>query len=509
MTQNYFLKSKNLISKILEKIIRANSFVDRYKKFGKVPALPSNAFINMASTMFSQGMIHEAEDMLRSAVCFPSKSSNALLNLGVIKQSMGDFDQAIKFYLAAYKKDKSNAKSLVLWGNCLAIMGNSNDAIKKYEHAIKINPEEAEAFLSWGALLIKKKQYTNAKEKLELALQHSKNDLRPLYMIGIVNIELGCFDAALDFLKQVVNCTENNHEALHNIAYVYFKMERYDDAISYAKKALAIFQYKIETYLLLGDICALKNNECESLSFYKMAEMNGLKTFYLYISWATSLQKFGHHAEAIEKLELANELLANKNNDEVYARLALSLWITDNDKSALENVLTALKINPNNNLANYIYAEIEAHKNNFSHAIELLKKCEKDYETKARNHILQSLCYIELQDINSSKTELDKAFEHANKSETEMITDRYLHSLIEHKLYGLVNSKMKEVIKHTTNETILNNYFIITYNLAKQNSYKYNIEKSLEIIKRIENLGYELRFNDEKAELEGLLKNHD
>lgn len=507
MSNKFFTNSKGLLVKIFEKIMRASSFVDRYKKFGKVPALPTNAFINMASSMYSMGMFQEAEDLLRNAICFPSKSSNALLNLGVIKQSKGEFEQAIKLYHAAYKKDKSNAKSLVLWGNCLAVMGNYDDAIKKYEHAIKINSDDSEAYLSWGALLIKQKHYRSAKEKLELSMEHNKKDLRPLYMLGIVDIELGNYESALACLKQVVNCTENNHEALHNIAYIYFKQERYDEAISFAKKSLAIFQYKIETYLLLGDIYAIQNKERESLTFYNMAEANGLKTYYLYLSWATSLQKFGHYGDAIEKLEKANEFLPEKNSYEIYACLALSFWKTDNKEMAMYNIAKSLEINSDNHIANFLYAEIEVDNQNYEHAMELLKKCEKDYENKGKNYMLKAVCYLELNDVESSKKAFEKALEYSNDSED--IALEYIKFLIKKENYELANTKFKQMMKTTTNEELLNNYFIVAYNLAKQNSYKYNVEKALEVVKRIESLGYKQLYNNEKGELEKLLRDYE
>lgn len=507
MSNKYFIKSKDLICKIIEKIKRASSFVDRYKELGKIPAMPSNAFINMASSMYSMGRLQEAEDLLRSAVCFPSKSSNALLNLGVIKQSTGDYNQAIKFYLAAYKKDKSNAKALVLWGNCLAVMGNSEDAVRKYEHAIKINPDDSEAYLSWGALLIKQKYYRSAKEKLELSMERNKKDIRPLYMLGIVDIELGNYESALSCLKHVANCTENNHEALHNIAYIYFKTERYDEAISFAKKALTIFKFKIETYLLLGDIYAMKNKEKESLTFYKMAEMNGLKTYYLYLSWATSLQKFGHHGDAIEKLEKANEFLPNKNSYEIYACLALSFLRTDNKEMAMVNIAKSLEINPDNHLANFLYAEIEMDNQNYEHAMELLKKCEKDYENKGKNYMFKAICYLELGNVEKSKTAFEKALEYSNESEDIIL--EYMKFLIRKENYELANTKFKKIMKTTTNEALLNNYFIITYNLAKQNSYKYNVEKALEVAKRIEELGCKFFYDNEKIELEGLLRDYE
>ena len=227
--------------------------------------------------------------------------------------------------------------------------------------------------------LIDKQIKEYIKEKLELAVKYNNKDARPLYMLSIVEIETGDLDSALDKLLWIIDATENNFEALHNIAYIYFKKKDYDNAISYAKKSLAIFQHKVETYLLLGDIYAIKNKEKESLQFYEMAEMNNLKTFFLYMSWAISLQKFNHHNKAIEKLHCANDCLNSKKVDEVYARLALSYFRTNQKELAIKHKDIALSLNSKNYMANSIAAEIEMDNKDYKRALDYLKDCEEDF----------------------------------------------------------------------------------------------------------------------------------
>ncbi len=508
MSNKYIVKSKNLLKKLYEKITKANTFVDDYTRMSITPAIPSNAFINMANSMYTMGHFKEAEDMLQSAICFPTKTSNALINLGVIKQTTGDFEQAIKFYLAAYKKDNQNTKALGLWGNCLAMMGKTDDAIKKYEHAIQIDEENADVYLSWGALLIKQKRYKEAIEKLELAVKYNKKDARPMYMLAIVEIELGEYDSALDKLLLIVKTTENNFEALHNIAYIYFKKKNYDEAISYAKQVLAIYRHKVETYLLLGDIYAIKNNEEESLQFYEMAEMNGLKTFFLYISWAVSLQKFNHHELAIEKLNLANNCLKVKNVDEVYARLSLSYYKTGKTELAVKNKNKALEINPDNYMANSMAAEIELGKKNYKAALLYLDKCKDDFSNKGFNYSLMAQCYDGL-GITDKVTELfEKAVEYMPENADIYIA--YTKFLIKQGDYETAKKKLKSIGEESKNITLLNIYFKVLYSLAKQESYKYNLEKAVEIANKaieINNDGFE--YKKEKEELEGLLRDYE
>ncbi|MCD8377450.1 MAG: tetratricopeptide repeat protein [Candidatus Gastranaerophilales bacterium] len=508
MSHKYIIKSKNLIKKISEKITKANKMVNEYNRLGKTPGIPSYAFINMASSMYISGCLQEAEELLRSAVSFPSKSSNALINLGVIKQSTGNYKQAIKFYLAAYKKDRQNTKALGLWGNCLAMMGKTDEAIKRYEHAIEINKTDADIYLSWGALLIKKEEYNDAKEKLELAVKYNNKDARPLYMLSIVDIETGNYDSALEKLQWVVDATENNFEALHNIAYVYFKKKDYDNAIAYAKKSLAIFRHKVETYLLLGDIYALQNKETESLQFYEMAEMNNLKTFFLYMSWAVSLQKFNRHEQAIEKLYAANDCLSARKVDEVYARLALSYYRTNQKEMSVKNKDKALQLNSNNYMANSIAAEIEIENGNIAQALEHLKKCEEDFENKGHNYMLTAICYDIQGDCENCGKAFEKALEYSPNNEKILL----FYGLFLNKLkdYENTKKKLKSISETTKNYNILDTYFTALYNLAKQNSYKYNVEKAVEIAQKMETINKEaFPYKEQTEELKELLRNYE
>lgn len=477
--------------------------VDDYKRLGITPAMPGNAFINMANSMYIMGCYKEAEDLLQSAICFPTKTSNALINLGVIKQTMGDYENAIKFYKSAFEQDSQNVKALGLWGNCLAMMGKVDDAIKKYEEGTEIDNENADIYLSWGALLIKLKQYKAAKEKLELAAKYNKKDARPIYMLSIVEIETGDLDSALDRLLYVARTTENNFEALHNIAYIYFKKKDYDKAISYGKKVLSIYRHKVETYLLLGDIYALKNNEKESLQFYEMAEMNGLKTFFLYISWAVSLQKFNYHKQAIEKLNKANDCLQNKTIDEVFSRLALSYYKVGDIKMALQSKDKALELNPHNYMANSVAAEIEVGNGNYELALEYLAKCEDDFSNKGFNYSLKAQCLDGLGKPDGVRELFEKAIEYMPYKDEILIA--YTKFLIKQKDFESAKKRLKGIEDRTQNMTLMNLYFEVLYNLAKQGSYKYNLEKAIEIANKIESIDSSLFMHKpEKDELEGL-----
>lgn len=506
MSYRYTLKSQKFIELVLNKIKKANELINDYKRTGNITALPANAFINYAGSMYLKGYVQEAEDLLKNATNFPNTGANAYINLGVIKQSSGKFKDALKYYLQAYKKDNNNSKVLCLWGNCLALMGDSENAILKYKHASEINDKDSEVYLSWGALLLKNKKYEEAKEKLELSYKYNITDFRALYMLSVIDIENSDFDSALAKLLIIINSTVNNFEAFHNIAYVYFKKKDYDNAIKYALKTLSIFKYKIETYLLLGDIFALKNMEQDSLRFYEDAEKLNLKTFFLYMSWGTTLQKFLKYDEAIEKFEKAKEYLNNTQSPALYSKLALSYLKTNNIELASEYNSKALNIDENDYLANSIEAEIQMEKCNFEQAINYALKCEDDFENKGYNYTIIAVCYKKLKDYSNSEKYFEKALEYSHDDEEILL--EYGTFLNETQNYELLKKRFKRYEDKTNNIEFLKLYFIAQYNLAKQNGYKYNIKGAIDTANKIETLNKDsFPYIKEKQELESLINN--
>jgi len=506
LSNRYLTKSKNLIKKILKDVNKLNSLVNEYTTIGKTPALPWRAFVNLADSLFLTGYFKESEELLNNAILFASNSSDALVNLGAIKQSAGNIGEAIKFYIDAVKKDSKNIKALCLWGNCLSIEGKNNQAVAKYKQALKVEPKAADIYLSWGILLLRQGKYTEAKEKLEFSVQYNLKDARSLYMLSVVEIEVGEYDEALEKLMFIIESTENNFEAYHNIAYIYFKKKDYDKAIAYAQQSLGIFQQKIETYLLLGDTFAILNKEEESLSFYEKAEQNDLKTFFLYLSWGTTLQKFGRYEESIEKLNIATELLTKQVSDELYARIAKSYYEIGDIDSAKVNISKALEIREENLIANETLADIYIKDNDYTSAIKVLNNCVKITENKAQNLAKIARCYSEISELKKSNEYYEKSLEYGESIDLRI---EYIKSLYNQQEYDKALRKLRTIEAQAGDDFgFLSLVFLVNYNIAKENLYIYNVEKAISVAEKIkEKYPEDFSFASEYIELTNILRN--
>ena len=90
------------------------------------------------------------------------------------------------------------------------------------------------------------------------------------------------------------------------------------------------------------------------------------------------------------------------------------------------------------------------------------------------------------------------------------IFEQYGLYLIKQEKYETAKKKLKIHAENTKSLSLLNIYFIALFNLAKQDSCKYNIERAIKIAERAKAINSELfPYDDKHEELKGLLTNND
>lgn len=493
--------SDKFINKIVNRVKKISNAIDIYTKVGKIPAMPSRAFVNLADYLFLTGCVEQSEELLNNAINFASSSPDAYMNLGFLKQTQGDFQKAVEYYKKALKKDKKNAKALCMWGNCLYHQNNYDDAIKKYEKAIEINEKFGEGYLCWGIVLLKKKDYKEAREKFKFATKYSPQDARGLYMQATVEIELGLYDDALEKLQFIVSATEYNFNAYHNIAYIYFKKKEYDKTIMYAETALKITQFKLETYLLLGDTYVILGKYKEAFNIYEIAEKQNLKSMFLYLSWGIAYQNKNKYDKALELFKKGIEIDCGKANDELYARMARCYFELGNIDEAKINSSKAVEISANNAMANEIIADILIHEHNYAEAINKLEICLKSSEYKQIAFRKIAECYALSDDYIQSNKYYQKAIEY--NREDKFLLLAYIESLYKQGNYQDALKKIITLEKLSNDEfEILSIIFKVNYNIAKGDLSAYNRMKAISVAEKIkEKYPESFYFEDEYNEL--------
>ena len=501
----FLIKIVKNLKKLYSKVGKYNKNINNYKAKANIVAIPSYAFRNYAEYLFENGLTIEAEKILEDAALFVSNSTDALLDLGEMKQKTGNFDEALEYYEKAVLNSKNNFKAFYLLGNIYCIKGNLEKAEENLKKAVILNDKDYRVYLTWGVLFLKKKMYKEAKEKFITSVQYNTEDARSLYLLAITEIELGFLNEAEEKLKFILNSTENNFEVMHNLAYVYFKKKDYEKALSLAEKALSIYALKKETYILISDIYAELNEPEKSFKILDKAISAGLKDQVVLLSYGNNLQKFKKYKEAINYI---NEVINNFNvntNDEIFSIIAKCCYYENDKEKAALNADKAIAINNENSVANEIRARINFDNGDYKEAINCFNTALKNSENKAEIYFMLAKTYSKLNDFDKSNKYYNKALEY-NSNEFNYHED-YIKYLIDEKQYKLANTKILSALKiFNENVTLLNFQFLVKYNLAKENFYRYNIEETLEIAEKIEkNYPNSFIYQNEKNELiEGL-----
>lgn len=505
MYNRFIIKTVKNLKKIFSGVGKYNKNINSYKSAGNIIAIPSYAFRNYAEFLFEKGLTKEAEQLLEDASQFVSNSTDALVDLGEMKQKTGNLDEAINYFEKAVAETKNNFKALYLLGTAYCIKGNLEKSEEILKKAEKINDKDYRVYLSLGILLLKKKKYKEAKEKFEISAQYNMEDARSLYLLAITEIELGYLNEAEEKLKFILNSTENNFEVMHNLAYVYFKKKDYEKAVSLASKALTINSRKKETYILLSDTYAELNLPEKSFEILDMAINNGLKNQLVLISYGNNLQKFKHYQTAINYLREAIDTFNINDNDEIFSLLSKCYYFENDKENALINAEKALAINEENPVALEIKANINSDEGNIQEANSLLNKALKNSSNKAGIYFILAKNYNILNNTEKSEKYYEKAIEYDKNNYEYQIS--YIQFLADTKQFKTANTKILSASKiFGENADLLNLQFWVKYNLAKESFYRYNIEETLEIAKKIEN-NYPNSFiyKNEKDELtEGL-----
>jgi tetratricopeptide (TPR) repeat protein len=159
-------------------------------------------------------------------------------------------------------------------------------------------------------------------------------------------------------------------------------------------------------------------------------------------------------------------------------------------------------------MANSISAEIEVDNGNYEKALKYLEVCKDDFASKGFNYSLKAQCYAGLGKKDKARNLFEKAIEYRpNKKE---IVLAYTKFLIAEKDYETANKRIKKLAEESEDIELLKSYFKTLYYLAKQGSYKYNLEKALGIAEKIAKINpEEFNYNEEKNELEELLRNYE
>ncbi len=489
------------LKNIIDKVKSLNSSVDKFKAETVIQSLPSLTYVNRAKVLIEQNKYEEALDILLKALELPQKDALVYKYLGLVYERLGDFEKSVENYQTSADLNPQDRNIWQRLGFALISIGKYENAVKSFENSDKVQSNNSDTFTGWGMALMKQHKYAEAHEKFIEAAKHNKYNFSAVFLCAVMEIKLEMYDKAEMKLTFLANVCPNANNTFEFARLKYLKKD-YDSAIHYANKSLDFNSNMLPSYILLGQLYALKFDSENSLKYFQTAEEKNLTNAALYLEWGKVLEKFEKYDEAKSKLLKALELDAE--NVEINSYLGLCCAARKELDEAKPLLEKALEKEPENKVVKQALGIIAYENDETYKALELLRADDED----AVNSYYLAKCYEKL----NNDTKVKDYYENAilfNPKYIAAFTD-YSRYLVSRNEFPEAQRKLRKALKaDENNAALLNLMFYVSYILVKENLCEYNVKETLSIAEKIENIDRNLfEYPEQKAELTAILHNN-
>lgn len=489
------------LKNIIDKVKSLNNSVDKFKADTVIQSLPALTYVNRAKVLIEQNKYEEAREILLKALELPQEDALVYKYLGLVYERLGDFEKSVENYQTSADLNPQDRNIWQRLGFALISIGKYENAVKSFENSDRVQANNSDTFTGWGMALMKQHKYTDAHDKFIEAVKHNKYNFSAVFLCAVMEIKLEMYDKAEMKLTFLANVCPNANNTFEFARLKYLKKD-YDSAIHYAHKSLDFNPNILPSYILLGQIYALKFDMENSLKYFETAQEKKLTNAALYLEWGKVLEKFEQFDEAILKLLKALEF--EPDNIEINSYLGLcyaSRKEFDEAQPLLEKVLAK---EPENKIVKQALGIVAYEHDDINKALELLRADDED----AVNSYYLAKCYEKM----NNDTKVKDYYENAilfNPKYIAAFTD-YSRYLISRNEYPEAQRKLRKALKADENNIILLNLmFYVSYILVKENLCEYNVKETLSIAEKVENIDRNLfEYPEQKAELTAILHNN-
>lgn len=488
------------LKNIIDKVKSLNSSVDKYKQETVIQSLPSYTYVNRAKLLIEQNKYDEALEILLKALELPQKDALVYKYLGTVYERLGNFEKSVENYQISADLNPQDRHIWQRLGFSLISVGKFENAVKSFENANKIQSNNSDTYTGWGMALMKQKKYAQAHDKFIEAAKHNKYNFSAVFLCAVMEIKLEMYDKAemkLTFLANVCPNANNTYE----FARLKYLKNDYESAIHYAQKSLDYNSKMLPSYILLGQLYAIKFDKEASLKCFVQAQEKELTNAALYLEWGKVLEKFEDYEGA--KFKLLKALEYEPENLEILSYLGLCCAARNEIEEAQPILEKVLEKEPENKIVKQALGIISYEKDDIEKSIELLRANDED----SVNSYYLAKCYEKLKNDTKVKDYYENAILQ-NPKYIAAFTD-YAKYLISQNDYAEAQRKLRKAIKADENNlTLLNLMFYVSYILVKENLCEYNVKETLSLAEKIENMNKDLfEYPEQKAELAAILQN--
>ena len=213
-----------------------------------------------------------------------------------------DWSTAARFYKELLRGDESNVEYLQQLGSIYVRAGQDEKAIPYYEQIITFNPNNTDAMVSLGAIFRRLKRYEDSVNILHKAQDISAGNPSINYNLGFTYKEMGDYDDAIDAFEIVTARNPDDVLAHNHLGSIYLAKKEYDKAITAFKRGLQVDQNHPILNYNLAHVYEEIRNYPEAVRCYEIA----LKTRP---GWLDAIRDFSELLIRCQDTKQAQELV--------------------------------------------------------------------------------------------------------------------------------------------------------------------------------------------------------
>jgi len=193
----------------------------------------------LAGLRQQQGLVDEAERLLRGLVARKPDDGPAWLRLGVVARERGGLDAAVSCFERARQLQDANPAAHYNLGVTLAELGRAHEALVCFERAIVVQPGYAIAHANRGATLARMDRWADALASCERALALNPALVDAHANRGLVLVELGRLLEALESFRETLALAPGHVDAWLGRGTALRRLGRLEEAEDNWRQALA------------------------------------------------------------------------------------------------------------------------------------------------------------------------------------------------------------------------------------------------------------------------------
>ncbi len=153
-----------------------------------------------------------------------------------------DFSTAARLYKMLLSEDSSNVEYLKQLGSIYVQNHEDEKAIPYYQQIITFYPHYIEAMNSLGAIYRRLNRYEDSINILQRAVDEGRDSASVYYNLGFTYKEMGNFKDAIDAFEFVIHENPDDVLAYNHLGSIYFAQKNYEKSINSYKRGLQIDQ---------------------------------------------------------------------------------------------------------------------------------------------------------------------------------------------------------------------------------------------------------------------------